>query len=456
MSTSIYKGSIRFDATDHDDDETLSVDLARTVVNNVLHAADQCAQVRVAIPPSKDQDGFPTLQFGLALASTEARLMARIGPFPLNIGADGRAYPCRIRLAAANTAGSATNKIIAYLHPFRAFSLEGAAQAVFTCDSTTTAWIEAEGDRLIWPSASQTAAALESLYTLDAVSGNPVSAEWAYFMLSIYGQRASGSADVYLNGLYLAEYCGYEYDPLRDLPSLAHAYEAGSWTLDSSNNVSSWTDLVGDEDLDQATTADMPLGTWNNSNFDDRATVDFDDANTEFLQAQTAGAWNFMHNGTEWTALVVMRIDNATSGNETVWDTNNQDQNNSGAFLRVDNTDLPRVLINNGTGTNYAAAVGSAGQVDTGSVITYVVRYSSDAAEGLEVIQDDTVLASDTSYTGSASAGDAFDPLTVGKRSTSNARYLDASVSAMYFCSQRLTDAELDNFQAWATAKYGA
>lgn len=207
--TSLWGGRIKFAGSNYDDDEAFDTAVARMLVNNANHLADECAQVRIAFPPTDGPNG------GISRDLPDGKIHEVISwPLPLAVRDDGNGYVLRCRLHARISQGADT---IAYgvrvgptgLAIFGDIGGDDSYAMVFTTSSTTSAWLTPTGNTEIYIPRSLVAASMTSASTVDSVGGSSVGVRWAYMTCTIIAQRTSGStADASVSGFYLAEYVG--------------------------------------------------------------------------------------------------------------------------------------------------------------------------------------------------------------------------------------------------------
>ncbi len=185
-------------------------------LNNLLHYADEYAQVRVA---------FSTASIELTPRYSDNTVnrwypIAAFGPFPVTLRASGKSYSLRVRVAGANSNNASTVKFRVVLSPQREAqthanaTLENFVFETATTSSSTSAWLTGTSQgtpsstTLLNIPADYAAAWSTTTATLVDVGGYPVSVQQCLVSACVFGSTASLTSIPELHGLYLAEYVG--------------------------------------------------------------------------------------------------------------------------------------------------------------------------------------------------------------------------------------------------------
>ena len=207
MATSIHEGVIRYEIAQLDTDEPVDTAHARILINNALHFADEAGQVLVAFPPisGRSMESVPNV------VSTWTRITA-FGPFALRVQSDGTPYPVVVQLAGVTSgAGPVTFRVALTPDDDDDERAEILAAGDNTSDastsSTTLAWLTM-GTSPITLTPAKASAMTQTLSTIDAVGGDPVSVRVCLCRVAVWGQYTGSKSQPILHGLYAREYIG--------------------------------------------------------------------------------------------------------------------------------------------------------------------------------------------------------------------------------------------------------
>ena len=209
MSTSSYSGFVRFDSTELADGVPTDALMARTLVNNVNHVADENAQVRVNwYTPGTQYASIEPFTKSASIVANTWYQVGVWGPWPACVGHDGIAYPVRVRLrgSVSNAAATATFRIVygALPNMITDRDVAGANTADLTSTSTTLAWLS--GTSLLELDAAQTREGVQRLSVYSSSAATSVEA--CMLGVSLWAQISNASYLPRVGGLYVAEYVG--------------------------------------------------------------------------------------------------------------------------------------------------------------------------------------------------------------------------------------------------------
>lgn len=224
MPTSPLKGLLR---TGRSWDENAAIDacFARDhVLNNLAHAADEFAQVRVNFTRTTESLATdPWRAFGAGGFLTDRwQVLGSIGPFPVPLRARGESYRYRVRIAGSSFGDSTTNVYRIVLAPpeLAAEYLDAEEDFVFeaTASSMTPAWLTGTSKG---PLASPTQMSIPARYTSawmrvtntrTTVGGDPCSVAHPLVSATVFGKTTYDDPDgdwvLAVEGLYIAEWIG--------------------------------------------------------------------------------------------------------------------------------------------------------------------------------------------------------------------------------------------------------
>lgn len=222
MGNSAQGGIIYFASSEYGTDFPHDAFHARTCMNNAIHLADQCGQVRVNFTSAENIGGITNTSE--STATTLWHIIARFGPFRITVDTDGVPYPLRIRVGGYSSSAATQVKMRVVVAPrgmareyvnatgAGAATLSNVAQVSTT--SATPAWLTttiagSSGTLLTFSRAQADAAFVPSRPTVDAIGGNAIQVKDYEWEATVFGQNTGGSeVEPILSALYLAEYVG--------------------------------------------------------------------------------------------------------------------------------------------------------------------------------------------------------------------------------------------------------
>jgi hypothetical protein len=223
MSTSIHQGRLLTGRV-WDANAAADASFVRDVIqNNALHYADESAQVLCNWATTSGSFAENNGEFSATPDSTAwIPIGPPFGPYPLRLRQNGDADPLRVRLGGRreNTSALVAFRIVVGPANQTASLVQTDGDHIFQTTSTvgtTLAWQTgvSQGSSafptLICLPATLTAGWMTTTSTLDTVGGNAVGVEQCLVSVQVYCRPISGSQpypDIYLGGLYVAEYIG--------------------------------------------------------------------------------------------------------------------------------------------------------------------------------------------------------------------------------------------------------
>ena len=212
--SSLYGGRIALAPGDFSANDPVDTLLGLTFANNALHYADQMGQVKVAWV-ARDFNHFLTTDGLVAADEGQWRPITTFGPFPLTIGADGRPYKVRTRLAARSTDVAVTITMRAVLSTYA--SSEGYANSGTTGEnvlevttaSTASSWLApVGGSNVLALTTHQASEAQEFGHQSRNSSGDARPIDWVKCVLRLWAKTPTASRPAEAIGLYAAEFVG--------------------------------------------------------------------------------------------------------------------------------------------------------------------------------------------------------------------------------------------------------
>lgn len=191
-------------------------------LNNLLHYADEYAQVRVNwMAPATAWSGGQGYITGRTSSLTTGTYypITSFGPFAITLRERDGSYRLRVRLAGASSAGNEV-QFRAVLCPQRDAGIlvnELATDFMFETGqvtSTSAAWLTGAslGDNawetMVWIPPDWTAAWMTETSTLSDVGGDRVTVEQCLVSLNVFGRAVNAGSVPRLFGAYAAEYVG--------------------------------------------------------------------------------------------------------------------------------------------------------------------------------------------------------------------------------------------------------
>jgi len=211
-----YAGGIEYNVSELVEEDAVDTSLAVTLLNNLIHTADQRAQVRVAFTGLSGS--FLTCDT-IGAGNTDTFLpIASFGPFDATLKTDGTPYLMRIRIAgrasAANSVtfrvaicpgrGALTARGLDYVR--NRIANNGADVLEATTSATAVAWL-APANTSADP-AIIVADAVGQELTQDVTGGTAasVAVDTAQMMAHVWASSTTSGTQPRLDGLYVAEF----------------------------------------------------------------------------------------------------------------------------------------------------------------------------------------------------------------------------------------------------------
>lgn len=189
-------------------------------VNNLLHFADEYAQVRVAWTPTvttySGGTGYLTGRTS-ALSVNIWYPIASYGPFPIALREDGRSYRLRVRIAGASSGGHAVKFRLVLAPqseaPARVTQSLDSIYETATTTSSTGAWLTGASvlsslATQVQATSEETSAWITTTSTLTDLAGDDTGASQCLVSCAIYGSTANVASIPRLHGVYAAEWIG--------------------------------------------------------------------------------------------------------------------------------------------------------------------------------------------------------------------------------------------------------
>lgn len=224
MSTSTYGYLVRADTTIYQD-ESVPVDttIARDVVlNNLCHAADQFAQVRVAFSAAGTSlsggQGYVNPRTTYRVAGEFYRV-GSFGPFPLAVRESGPSYKMRIRLAGLSSDNTNTATFRVSLsptdRPYGATVLDDGPHVWEAATaSSTSAWLtganlgDSDATQIYLNETLVGQCTRLTTPTYTTTGGNPVTVTQCLVYLNVFAKVSNTATTPRMTALYAAEYVG--------------------------------------------------------------------------------------------------------------------------------------------------------------------------------------------------------------------------------------------------------
>lgn len=216
MSTSIFEGRVRFDASRSEGTFPLSTTLVRDrVLNNALHFADENARALVNwMAPDATLIGANTYRTPEAVA-TSYRLVECYGPLPITLHADGSPYRIRAHVFGASSGGHGVTFAIV-LSPVvltdggeatDLASISDRAVEYAATSSASPSWLAAGVGAVTFdPPASVVGSDFRD--TLTDTSGDPTAVEIPVVYAAVFAKTANVASTPLLYGVHISEYVG--------------------------------------------------------------------------------------------------------------------------------------------------------------------------------------------------------------------------------------------------------
>ena len=209
-----------------------------------------------------------------------------------------------------------------------------------------------------------------------------------------------------------------------------------------------WLDQSGDGyDLTQATAGNRPTFTTSSA-YTGLPEVTFNGSNNYLVSSDLASIWNFLHDGTGCTIVMVIR----PASGYFILDTGNASALNSGITIDWQSPDDIRVRMYNGTGTELFAFTTTSGVVpSSGAIVT--LRHGSTATPNA-VLRVNGIEVANSGYTGSPSASDPAGTLRLGTRQSGDLHYGGGMLEFVFY-NKALSDTDMYAIETYIRDKYG-
>ncbi len=235
-----------------------------------------------------------------------------------------------------------------------------------------------------------------------------------------------------------------------DITELYAWYDAQAETGFSNNDpVGTLTDQKGSNDLTQATAARKPL--YQTSGINGYATILFDGGD-DFLSNASKANWQFLHDGTDYSTVVVLDQDSA--GSDGLWGTNGISSANQGATLWVHASEYLSFLLTK-VSTTIVSTSSSASSLPVASA-HYVINVYDNGAAG-----NDSTLRIDGSNNGTSDtlaahgSGNATLDFSVGAAGPTPNYPFDGHIGEIQIYKKVLDATDISNIESYLTAKWG-
>lgn len=212
MSTSLFEGLIRAQASQWSDYAPADAAWSRSILQNVMHSADSCGQV-LANWRVNDSNAVTRT---LTQASTWYAVWTS-APLPIRLRGDGTSYPLRIRLRAArDVAGTIDLAVVIFggrlsLNAgYDSISVGFPLARFADTSSATHAWLTLSGDTINLPGGSASTTEFERS-TRAEIGGAAVGVRYDAATVAVFAKREAGSGATtaaLVSGLHAAEYIG--------------------------------------------------------------------------------------------------------------------------------------------------------------------------------------------------------------------------------------------------------
>lgn len=212
MSTSLFKGLVRYQDSLWDDYAPVDTAQSRAVLSNVMHSADSCGQVLVnwRVADARSASRVLTQASTYYAVWTSAAL-------PIRFNGDGSAYKIRLRLrAAAGVAGTVDFAVCviggnqSVDAAYDAIPVGAPVAATASSSSTSHAWLTLSTPTINLVSGSEAISGI-TRNTYAEIGGAAVGVSYDAAKIVIMAQRSTGSGSTtsaLISGLHAAEYIG--------------------------------------------------------------------------------------------------------------------------------------------------------------------------------------------------------------------------------------------------------
>lgn len=212
MSTSLFEGLIRSEAGRWDAYDPADTAWARSILSNVMHAADSCGQV-LANWRNNDANAVTRV---LTQASTWYAVWSSAA-LPIRLRGDGTSYPLRVRLRAARGTAGTVDFAVCVIGGrlttdagYDAINVGAPLAVTASSSSGTHAWLTLSGSTINLSAGSVATTEIERS-TLAEIGGAPVAVRYDTAKVLVFAKREAGSSvstSALVSGLHAAEYIG--------------------------------------------------------------------------------------------------------------------------------------------------------------------------------------------------------------------------------------------------------
>lgn len=212
MSTSLFEGLVRSQASQWSDYASADAAWSRSILQNVMHAADSCGQV-LANWRTADANAVTRT---LTQASTWYAVWTS-APLPIRLRGDGTGYPLRIRLRAARgVAGTVDLAVVVFGGRlstdagYDAIAVGAPLAATASTSSATHAWLTLSVPTINIASGSASTTEFERS-TRAEIGGAAVGVRYDAATVAVFAKREAGSGattTALISGIHAAEYIG--------------------------------------------------------------------------------------------------------------------------------------------------------------------------------------------------------------------------------------------------------
>lgn len=212
MSTSLFEGLIRSEAAQWDAYAPVDTAWSRSVIQNVMHSADECAQ--------------PLINFRVAVGNASQRVLTQASTWyavwaspalPCRVRGDGTTYPLRLRLRAARgTAGTVDFGItvvggrLTVDAAYDAIAVGAPVAATASTSSATAAWLTLSTPSINMATGTGSVTEIERS-TFAEIGGAAVAVRYDAIKVIVMAKREAGSSSstsALFSGLHACEYIG--------------------------------------------------------------------------------------------------------------------------------------------------------------------------------------------------------------------------------------------------------
>lgn len=212
MSTSLFEGLVRSQASRWSDYAPVDAAWSRAIMSNVMHSADSCGQVLVNWRVSPAHAVTRTL----TQASTWYAVWMS-APLPIRLRGDGTGYPLRIRIRAARGVAGAIDLAVVVFGGrlstdagYDAIAVGAPVAIDASLSGGMHAWRTLSGDTINLPSGSAATTEFERS-TRAEIGGAAVGVRYDAAKIAVFAKREAGSGattSALISGLHAAEYIG--------------------------------------------------------------------------------------------------------------------------------------------------------------------------------------------------------------------------------------------------------